>query len=149
MNDFIKEILEYTYVFNDKVIRALLAANNIPEKSLKLINHTVNAQEIWNARIQNINDTVGVWDIRPLQDLLDINEANYRKSLDIIIAYDLNTKVSYTNSSGKTFKNKVGDMLFHAINHSTYHRGQIASDFKANGITPIVTDYIFYKRDEI
>ena len=37
-------------------------------------------------------------------------------------------------------------MLFHFVNHSTYHRGQIASNLKEHGIEPLVTDYIFYKR---
>jgi uncharacterized damage-inducible protein DinB len=37
-------------------------------------------------------------------------------------------------------------MLFHIVNHSTNHRGQIAVDFKSNGITPLGLDYIHYKR---
>ena len=51
-----------------------------------------------------------------------------------------------TNSKGETFSNKIKDILFHIINHSTYHRAQIATDLKQNGIEPINTDYIFYKR---
>lgn len=30
--------------------------------------------------------------------------------------------------------------------NATYHRGQIATDFKNTGLQPLVTDYIFYKR---
>lgn len=149
MKGFFKEILEYTYAFNDKVIDALLTTVSPPEKSIRLINHTLNAQQIWNARIDNKKNTIGVWDIRPLEDIKAINLANYQKSLQIIANSDFDQKITYSNSSGKTFENTVRDMLFHAINHSTYHRGQIATDFKANGIDPLSTDYIFYKREEI
>ncbi|WP_111881753.1 DinB family protein [Aequorivita sp. CIP111184] len=32
------------------------------------------------------------------------------------------------------------------INHSTYHRVQIINQLKEDGLKPIETDYIFYKR---
>ncbi|QLH28398.1 MAG: hypothetical protein HWD63_02710 [Candidatus Parvibacillus calidus] len=37
------------------------------------------------------------------------------------------------------------DIIFHIINHSTYHRGQIAMEFRQSGLEPLNTDYIFYK----
>lgn len=149
MRTFFKDLLEYTFTFNDKVIESLMTLKNAPEKSVKLINHTVNAQEIWNARIQSIIITRGVWDIRNLEELKAANEFNYNKSLDIIDINDFNEKIKYANTKGQTFENTIGEMLFHLINHSTYHRGQIASDCKLNGIEPLITDYIFYKRTEI
>ena len=52
MRTFFAALFEYTYKFNDKVLDSLLekGVGDIPEKSLLLINHTLNAQEIWNAR---------------------------------------------------------------------------------------------------
>jgi uncharacterized damage-inducible protein DinB len=44
------------------------------------------------------------------------------------------------------FTNTIKDILFHIINHSTNHRGQIAVDFRNNGLEPLVLDYVFYKR---
>lgn len=61
----------------------------------------------------------------------------------------LKKKISYKNSRGERFENSVRDILFHVINHSTYHRGQIATDCKLHGMTPLATDYIFYKRDTL
>ncbi|NNG11293.1 MAG: damage-inducible protein DinB, partial [Arenibacter sp.] len=40
----------------------------------------------------------------------------------------------------------ITDMLFHIINHSTHHRGQISVDLRNNAIEPPVLDYAFYKR---
>ena len=148
MKSFFKELFEYTYNFNEKVIDSLLnGAGAVPEKSLQLINHTLNAQEIWNGRIEERPATTGVWDIRPTDTLKNINLVNYQTSLKIVEKYDLHKKISYKNSKGEAFENSVRDILFHVINHSTYHRGQIATDCKLHGMTPLVTDYIFYKRD--
>ena len=151
MRTFFAALFEYTYKFNDKVLDSLLekGVGDIPEKSLLLINHTLNAQEIWNARIEENPSKVGVWDVRPLETLKDINLANYQNSLRIVDAYDFDKQIRYKTSRGEMFENTVRDILFHAINHSTYHRGQIATDCKLNGIAPLVTDYIFYKRNTL
>ena len=149
MKDFFKELLEYTYAFNDKVIESLMQNSKGIEKSIQLINHTINAQQIWNARIENTKITITVWDIRSPEDLKTINLINYQKSLAIVDSFDLEKRVIYTNTKGEVFENSIRDILFHVVNHSTYHRGQIATDHKLNGIQPLVTDYIFYKREEI
>lgn len=146
-NAFFKDAFEYNYHFNQELIQ--LFENNkqiIPEKSIQLLNHLINAQEIWNARILNQDISVAVWEIRPLENLKNHNETNYNQSISILNSIELSKKIIYKNSKGIVFSNTVQDIIFHVINHSTYHRAQIASDLKANGIEPINTDYIFYKR---
>ena len=59
---------------------------------------------------------------------------------------DLKRSVSYTTQAGDSLVNTVGDILFHAANHSTYHRAQVATVFKQNNIQPPVTDFIALKR---
>ncbi|WP_294821073.1 DinB family protein [uncultured Flavobacterium sp.] len=149
MTLYFSELFEYTYYFNDRVIDLLSVLGKIPEKSLKLLNHTINAHEIWNARIENRQPSAGVWDIRPLESLKAINSQNYSDTLRILENFSLDEKISYVNSQGAAFVNTVGEILLHAGNHSTYHRGQIATDCKEHGITPLVTDYIFYKRQTL
>jgi uncharacterized damage-inducible protein DinB len=148
MKAFFKDIFEYTFRYNEMVLNLLLKEGiTIPDKSLKLINHTLNAQEIWNARIEGWLPTVNVWDVRPSDALKAVNEKNYHESLRILDEFELDTKIEYANSRGEVFVNTVGEILFHAVNHSTYHRGQIATDCKEHDIAPLVTDYIFYKRE--
>ena len=151
MKTFFKQLFEYTYNFNDKVLDLLLenGVGDIPEKSLILINHTLNAQEIWNTRIEEKPNSVGVWDIRPVETLKGFNNANYVNSLRIVNEQDFDKIIRYTTSRGETFENTVRDILFHVINHSTYHRGQIATDCKLQGLAPLVTDYIFYERESL
>ena len=147
MKDFFKELIEYTHIYNDKVIDSLTSVNFPTEKSIRLINHTINAHEVWNSRITKEYAEVGGWDIRDLNNLKEINRLNYVNSLYIIETSDFNTIINYKNSKGIQFTNTIRDILFHIVNHSTYHRGQIATDCKTHEISPLVTDYIFYKRD--
>lgn len=146
MREYFKEMFHYTYYFNNEVIITLSNIEIIPEKSLRLINHTLNAQEIWNNRVENRKSAINVWEMRDLSDLKDINTINYKRSIEILDLYNLEDKITYKNSRREVYTNKIKDILFHIVNHSTYHRGQIATDFKANGLDPLVTDYIFYKR---
>lgn len=145
--DFFKDALEYNLHFNQELIQLFENnKNSIPEKSMQLLNHLINAQQIWNERILEQQPFVDVWEIRPLENLKTINKSNYIQSLEILETTELNKKIDYKNSKEIPFSNTVQEIIFHIINHATYHRAQIASDLKANGIEAINTDYIFYRR---
>lgn len=148
MKAFFRDTFEYTFHFNDKVLDLMIESGEMfPEKSLQLINHTLNAHQIWNARIEQKTHEVQVWDIRPWNILKAINKENSENTLKILDDSDLNKRIVYKTSKGEQFENTTQEILFHIVNHSTYHRGQIASDCKQHGIIPLVTDYIFYKRN--
>ena len=121
--------------------------DSIPDKPIRLFNHILNAQQIWNGRITANITLSDTWAIRELKTLPSIDRSNYDITLRIIEEYDLNQMLPYTNTQGQTFNNTIRDILFQVINHSTYHRGQIAADFKQAGITPLATDYILFKRE--
>ena len=54
-----------------------------PEKTVKLLNHLINAQQIWNARINNESE-FEVWQINDWNNISKINTDNYSKTLEII-----------------------------------------------------------------
>lgn len=140
------DLFDYTYHFNKEMIRVISEnISKIDEKTIGLLNHTLNAQQIWNSRIFG-EESCEVWQINPFENLSEINLQNYLKSVDIIRNSDLDKTIEYQNSKGIKFQNSIFEILFQAINHSTYHRGQINFLFKQSGIKPILTDYIFYKR---
>jgi len=146
MNEKLIDLFEYTHHFNKQMIQYISENRSaVDGKTISLINHTLNAQQIWNSRILG-EKTFEVWQISPFENLDEINDRNHAKSIEILNHYDLDKRIEYQNSKGTTFENSIFEMLFHAINHSTYHRGQINSLLKQNGLTPILTDYIFYKR---
>ena len=53
----------------------------------------------------------------------------------------------YQNSKKEFFKQPVHEMLLHLFNHQTFHRGQIITMLRQNGIEKIPpTDFIVYSR---
>ncbi|WP_299181374.1 DinB family protein [uncultured Chryseobacterium sp.] len=146
MKEKLIDLIEYTYHFNKEMIHVISDhIVQIDDKIISLINHSLNAQQVWNSRILE-EQSFEVWQINPFENLQEINRSNYLKSIQIIESRDLDEKIEYQNSKRTRFENTIFEMLFQVINHSTYHRGQINSLLKAQGIEPILTDYIFYKR---
>lgn len=144
---YFNEYFEYNRYFNTKLATVFEENSGLTEgKSHRLFSHMLGAHHIWNHRILARQNDYGVWELLPSAKLNEINLKNFDDSTHILENLDLNNTISYRNSKGQAFRNKVSDILFHIINHSTYHRGQIAADFREIGLEPLVTDYIFWKR---
>jgi uncharacterized damage-inducible protein DinB len=148
MKSLFNDLFEYNRHMNNELIRAMVQnKTTVSEKSLKWMNHILNAHELYNCRIEPAGyQPPGTWDMRDIEELATINENNFQVSLGIIRLYDFDTNILYTTMKGIAMENTVGDILFHVVNHSTYHRGQIAVEFRSTGIEPLVTDYVFYRR---
>ncbi len=54
----------------------------------------------------------------------------------------LQETLAVTTSQGGQFANPHWQMIQHVVDHSSYHRGQIASDLRASGQEPAYTDFI-------
>ncbi|SMC66470.1 DinB family protein [Moheibacter sediminis] len=147
MTSKFREPFEYNFHFNQELV--LLFEKDlalVPEKSLKLMNHILNAHQVWNSRILNQIPFLP-WQMNEFSNLNPINETNFTNTKIILQGFDLNQTILYQNTKGEKFENKIEDILFHIINHSTYHRGQIALLFRESGIEPLISDYIIYKRN--
>src|SRR5690606_32581368 len=147
MKSFFQDLFDYNHHMNMKILAFISDAFDIiPEKSIQLFSHILNAHHIRNCRIQSETPQFGVWDPQTLITMSTTNMHNYEISLKIIQEMDINQTVVYKNTQGQEYENTIRDILFHVINHGTYHRGQIATDFRKNGLEPLATDYIFWKR---
>jgi uncharacterized damage-inducible protein DinB len=150
MDPFFKELFEYSHLMNQKFITSFVDnQSKLSENSLRLMNHVLNAQHTWNSRIVNKESTAGVWYIHNTADLEKIDKFNFEDSIDILKHNKLDSQVEYITTKGEVFKNTIRDILFHVINHSTYHRGQMAVDFRNSGIEPVSGDFIFFKRQAV
>lgn len=146
MEAFFKEIFSYHHHFNQKLIDQVEQyQEQIPEKSIQLLCHILNAHQIWNARILHL-PPFAVNDRYPFDKCRSIDTENHLNTDKILAAYDLETPIKYKNTKGNEYSNKLKDILFHVANHSTHHRAQIIASIRQAGIEPIVTDYIFFKR---
>ena len=139
-------LFAYNHHSNQKVLKLVLEhPEEVSEKTINLVNHILNVHQIWNARILS-EPEFGIWQNHSWEMLWELNTKNHEKSLQILTELDVKAIIKYTTSKGVPYTNTVKDILFHLINHSTYHRAQIATELKNSGIEPENTDYIFYAR---
>lgn len=147
MKPFFRELFEYNHHFNQELAKLFLEhSGEVSEKSVQLFSHILSAHQIWNNRIDSQQPLFKVWEMHSVGSFASIDEANFEHSLSILDRFELDAKIDYLNSKGRGFNNDIKGILFHLINHSTYHRGQIATEFRLAGIEPLATDYIVYKR---
>lgn len=147
MKDFFLELLEYNHQSNQKLTDVFTSnSEKTSEKAIKLFSHILDSHSIWNGRISPPQSPYAVWQIQATEDFHKIDQTNYEQTQHILNSEDLNQKIQYTTSTGLPFTNTIRDIVFHVLNHSTYHRAQIATEFKNNGMEPLATDYILFKR---
>jgi len=144
---FFNQLFDYNFYCNKKLIETCTTLDEVPTRSIELFSHMLNAHHLWNARINGKKSQYDVWQLHAVKDWADIHYENQRASFEITSnAEDFEKRIDYDNIEGRLFTNTLQDLLFHIINHSTHHRGQIATDFRANDLTPQPMDYAFYKR---
>lgn len=147
MKDFFIEKFDYNFDSNQRMINCVEAnPKAYTQRAQDLIGHTFNAHHIWNCRILGQTPKQTVWEVFQLKDLHQMNTATNNQSMDILSSFELTKIAEYTNTRGQSYSNRVDDILYHIINHSTYHRGQLMTELKLHGVIPISTDYIFFKR---
>ena len=147
MRSLFNQLFDYNFYCNKKIIEAALAMDAPPKRSMELFSHILNAHHIWNKRLLHEDWIYEVWQLHEIKDWEDIHYENQRTTFEIITnTDDFTQRVDYKTTEGRVFANELKDILFHIINHSTHHRGQIAVDLRQNKTEPEKLDYIFYKR---
>jgi len=59
----------------------------------------------------------------------------------------LESRLDYRTLKGDQYSHVLADQVRHVVNHSTYHRGQAATQLRQLGHVPPSTDFIFYRRE--
>lgn len=59
---------------------------------------------------------------------------------------ELDGRRGYKTTEGKDYSNHLSDLLLHVANHSSYHRGQIATLLRQSGVVPQSTDFVLFVR---
>ena len=143
----LNELYDYNFFCNKAIIAFAKENGNFPEKSHQLFNHILNVHHRWNALLAKTEPTLEMGQDNPQEGWEDIHYDNQRTSFEIITnTDDFELRVDFEDGEGRLFTNTVQDILFHIVNHSSHHRGQIMMDLRNNGLEPLKLDYIFYKR---
>jgi uncharacterized damage-inducible protein DinB len=129
---------------------AASAASSFPSIAATL-GHIVGAEWIWLRRwLGEIPTAVPDWVSKPtLADLkahlaaVEVERSSFLASLSDA---ELDRVVSYRNLAGQAYAEPLDGLIRHVVNHSTYHRGQVATQLRQLGLTPPNTDLITYLR---
>ncbi|WP_207534367.1 DinB family protein [Desertivirga arenae] len=147
MKDFFKQLFEYNYYTNQQLANEFLVhQQEVPQKAVQLYSHILNAHRNWNRRVLPNQDRIDPWQIHSILDFHRINKVNFENTTMILNSNSLEEVIEFAFNVEQTFENTIGNLLFHVINHSTYHRAQIATEFRISGITPLSTDYSTYSQ---
>jgi uncharacterized damage-inducible protein DinB len=140
---------EYDDWANRRALESLRATARVSERGRKLLAHIVGAQYVWISRIEAGEPLTDAWPELGLTEIearLEWLRGTWGMLLDQANDAKLDDPVSYANFAGQQFSTPLRQILDHLIFHGAYHRGQIASVIRAEGGTPINTDYIQFTR---
>lgn len=73
-------------------------------------------------------------------------EGGWRARLESATEADLDGVVAYRNTAGIPYRSRLGDVLRHVVNHSSYHRGQVVTMLRQVGAAAPSTDLVEYYR---
>lgn len=141
----LRKLFDHDAWANRETLESLKRAGDPPWRSLKILGHIIAAEDLWLVRLHQSGEAVVVWPEMTLDQLetyLKRLEKSWKQYLSGLNSNTLSQNISYTNSKGEPWTNKVGDILLHTAMHSNYHRGQIALDVRTSGLVPAYTDFI-------
>ena len=158
--DDIRELFAYGRWANGLVFEAAAAlpaeqlshsvASSFPSV-VSTLGHLVGAEWVWLRRwLGDSPSAFPDWVAKPaLADLrtrLSAVEEEREAYLGSLADGDLSRVVSYRTLGGQAFSDPVGPLMQHVVNHSTYHRGQVATQLRQLGVKPPSTDFIVFLR---
>lgn len=148
MKLYFLKLYQYNAWANNRVLNALTRQQMASEKVLSIMGHIVAAQFLWLHRIKGLPPAdVKLWGEYTLQQLVQMAEDVGRLWLEFIEGTaDFNRELTYLNYTGDPYINNVEMIMIHLVNHSTYHRGQIALLLRQEKLEPVNTDFITYDR---
>jgi uncharacterized damage-inducible protein DinB len=111
--------------------------------------HLYGAEWIWLERWRGISppdlpfalDFPDVETIRSRWKEVEVGQQEFFDGLD---PARLRSVLSYRNLKGETFAYPLWRILAHVVNHSSYHRGQVATLLRQLGAKPLSTDLLLY-----
>ncbi len=118
----------------------------------KTIYHIWDAEVIWFTRVKG--EQITTWPSESFtgnfEEALKAFTENSKQLQAYVERKDralLDTVIRYKNLKGVEYAQPVEEILFHVVNHGSYHRGQVVTMLRALGYTNLqTTDLISYLR---
>ena len=142
--------LNFVLWANSRLLAMLRKCPAADPQAHVLFAHMLAAEHVWLCRLQNRAPDIAIWPEIGLDEcerLIEMNFAGYKDYLKSLGPKDWESIIAYRTSKGDDYKTPVSDILFHVMNHGTYHRGQVMNAIKRSGGEVIDTDYITFVRE--
>lgn len=148
MKQYFLKLYRYNAWANKRVLETLTRQNVSDEKILSLMGHVVAAQFLWLHRIKGLPaPDIKLWGEYSLDTILPLAEKAGKAWLEYVeITDNFNRDLTYRNYVNEAYTNNVENIMIHLVNHSSYHRAQVAMLLRQKGFEPINTDFITYDR---
>ena len=158
----LKQHLTYNLWANERIGHLLMALDdvllNAEKKSSfpsisKTVLHIWDAETIWLTRLKG--GTLKDWPSKSFSgNKAEMLKGLVNRSTEILQFIGEKGEVfhqeiiQYKNMKGEPYENTVEEILYHLVNHGTYHRGQIITLLRDSGVTQLVsTDLIAWFRE--
>lgn len=149
MKKYFKKLYAFNAWANRRVLTTLQHQKVQDEKILSLMGHIVAALFLWLHRVRGLPPPAGIklWGDYSLEKLIELSEKATQDWIDFVDQNDdFDREITYKNYTGDPFTNNVEMIMIHLVNHSSYHRAQIAMLMRQKGLEPVNTDFITYDR---
>lgn len=142
-------LFKYDRFVNLMILEMIKKSGN-PHETVRLMAHLLAAQQTWLNRCKNEpaqNYALWPdWQADSFEQRINSNHQEWINLLEYLSPDDFENIISYKNSRGDAFENKLSDILTQVINHGTHHRAQIGQHLNLAGAELLNTDYISYIR---
>ncbi|MBB6444275.1 DinB family protein [Bacillus benzoevorans] len=157
MKQQLMQILQYDYWANKKLLDHIKSLqeeifckemNSVFPTLAETFYHIFRGQRIWIKRcIPDIvvdENTAAFADIAEAQRcILELHQVLVKAVEDYFDKIDV---IEYRTNTGAVMQYRFQDIIYHLVNHGSYHRGNIASMIRECGYQGTSTDYIVYLR---
>ncbi len=146
MKDFFLDKFEFDFYTNKLWSNHLLEQEEfITPFILKSASHIINVHHIWNSRLIGTKPESNIWDELPLDFFVKLHQNNFDETRSFLEQCELDEKINYHDSEGVKLSKFVVDVLYHLLNHSNYHRAQIALELRKLSLPVPVSNFITYR----
>jgi uncharacterized damage-inducible protein DinB len=148
MKQYFLKLYQYNAWANKRVLDCLVRQHVSDEKIISVMGHVIAAQFLWLHRIQGLPPAeVKLWGEYKLEQLVSMSGDITQRWIQFVTdTEDFNRDLSYNNYVGDPYITNVEVIMIHLVNHSSYHRAQVAMLLRQKGFEPINTDFITYDR---
>lgn len=148
MKKYFLRLYQYNVWANDRVLGTLQRQTVNDEKILSIMGHVVAALFLWLHRVKGLPaPDLKLWGDYSLDQLILLARRAGSEWLEFIEQTEnFDRQLTYRNYIGEPYTNNVEMIMIHLVNHSSYHRAQIAMLLRQKDFEPINTDFITYDR---